>query len=335
VQGDKSKLPPMPTRDAAGSFELDNPDDGTPIKEMLSLKGGLLLITEKCIYQVQLADQIDPKRTNPNLPHNVRRKLFDHGTNSELLCNTLLLAKVMFRKEFQTKLDIEKAMSLALDALGEIVSMDQEAKDFKAAENKAMEKTVLVKQQARSFALPSLGNVDGNCKTFTQKAHHFGGALLKIVRLFYPEAKNWDKFQEIVKARYGKDDPICTVVAETKPVLLLVLNTRDSLEHHNEGVTTIDFEMQPDGTVAPPTIEVNYRKSKLARCSISSFMDEVTKSLLISFEMIVTHMCNKSAQPFAGMPITIGPLSDSYRAAWHVRFAYGTYGADGQFAPIG
>jgi hypothetical protein len=125
------------------------------------------------------------------------------------------------------------------------------------------------------------------------------------------------------------------VVAETKPVLLLVLNARDSLEHHNEGVTTIDFDMQPDGTVAPPTIEVNYRKSKLARCSISSFMDEVTKSLLISFEMIVMHMCSKSAQPFAGMPITIGLLSDSYKAAWHVRFAYGMYGADGQFAPIG
>jgi hypothetical protein len=335
VPQDKSKLPPMPSRDAGGSFELDDPDDGTPIKEMLSLNDRLLLITEKCTYEVKLADQIDPKRTNPNLPHNVRRKLFNHGTNSELLCNTLLLAKVMFRKEFQPQLDIASAMARALDALAEIVSMEQVAKDFSAAQNAAIEKAALVKQQARSFSLPSLGNVDRDCKTFTQKAHHFGGALLKIVRLFYPEAKNWDKFQEIIEARYGKDEPICTVVAETKPVLLLVLNTRDSLEHHNEGVTTIDFEMQPDGSVGPPTIEVNYRKSKLARCSISSFMDEVTKSLLISFEMIVTHMCSKSAQPLAGMPITIGLLSDGYRAAWHVRFAYGMYGADGQFTPIG
>jgi hypothetical protein len=325
----------MPSRDAGGSFELDDPDDGTPIKETLSLNDRLLLITEKCTYEVKLADQIDPKRTNPNLPHNVRRKLFNHGTNSELLCNTLLLAKVMFRKEFQPQLDIASAMARALDALAEIVSMEQVAKDFGAAQSAAIEKAALVKQQARSFSLPSLGNVDRDCKTFTQKAHHFGGALLKIVRLFYPEAKNWDKFHEIVQARYGKDDPICVVVAETKPGLLLVLNTRDSLEHHNEGVTTIDFEMQPDGSIAPPTIEVAYRKSKLARCSILSFMEGMTKSLLISFEMIVTHMCSKSAQPFAGMPITIGLLSDSYRAAWHVRFAYGMYGTDGQFAPIG
>src|SRR5258708_1987314 len=171
----------MPIRDAGGSFELDNPDDGTPIKEMLSLNDRLLLITEKCTYEVTLADQIDPKRTNPNLPHNVRRKLLDHGTNSELLCNILLLAKVMFRKEFQPQLDIASAMARALDALAEIVSMDQVAKEFNAAQNAAIEKAALVKQQARSFSLPSFGNVHRDCKTFTQKAHHFGGALVEQV----------------------------------------------------------------------------------------------------------------------------------------------------------
>jgi hypothetical protein len=110
--------------------------------------------------QVQLADQIDPKRTNPNIPHNVRRKLFDHGTNSEMLRKTLMLAKVMFRKEFQPHLDIEKAMTLALEALGEIVSVDQAAQEFAAVENAAIEKVALVKQQARSVALPSIGNVN-------------------------------------------------------------------------------------------------------------------------------------------------------------------------------
>lgn len=293
----KSKLPPMPDRDAGGSFELNNPDDGTPIKEMLSLGDRLLMITEKCTYEVQLADQIDPKRTNPNLPHNVQRKLFDHGTSSELLCKTLLQAKVMFRKEFQQNLDIPKALTLPLGALKEIVAMDEIAKDLNAIEKAAIEKAAEVKQQAQSFSLPSVGNADAHCKTFAQKAHHFGGALLKIVRLFYSDAKNWDKFQEIIEAKYGKEDPFYKVVTATKPTLLLALNARDSLEHHNEGVTTTDFEMQSDGTIAPPTIEINYRKSKLPRCSISSFMNEVTTSLLISFEMIVVHASAKSALP--------------------------------------
>jgi hypothetical protein len=87
---DKPKHPFMPNRDGGGSFDLDNPADGSPIREMLSLSDRLLLVTEKCTYEVKLADQIDPKRTNPNLPHNVRRKLLDYGINSDELRMLLL-----------------------------------------------------------------------------------------------------------------------------------------------------------------------------------------------------------------------------------------------------
>ena len=40
-------------------------------------------------------------------------------------------------------------------------------------------------------------------------------------------------------------------------------------------------------------------------------------------------------QAFAGMPMTIAPLSETYAKAWRVRFAYGCYYTDGQFAPCG
>jgi hypothetical protein len=46
-------------------------------------------------------------------------------------------------------------------------------------------------------------------------------------------------------------------------------------------------------------------------------------------------MCAKNIQPFAGMPMVISLLSDEFKQAWHVRFAYGSYYADGQFVPCG
>ena len=70
-------------REDRGSFSLNNPDDGTPIKEMFSLKDRMLMVTEKCTYEIQLADHIDPKRTNPSLAHNIQRKLFDLGVQSD------------------------------------------------------------------------------------------------------------------------------------------------------------------------------------------------------------------------------------------------------------
>jgi hypothetical protein len=58
----------MHPRDSGGAFKLNNPDDGTPIREMFELDDGLCIVTEKCTYRVRLADQIDPDRKNPSLP---------------------------------------------------------------------------------------------------------------------------------------------------------------------------------------------------------------------------------------------------------------------------
>jgi hypothetical protein len=128
-----TKRPPIPARDSGGRFELNNPHDGTPIKEMFTLGDALLMITEKCTYRMQVADQIDPERTNPALPHNVVQKIFDHGTRSEILCNTLILAKVMFREEMLA-IDTEKAKQLAFEALGDLMAMDEAVQAFKEAE---------------------------------------------------------------------------------------------------------------------------------------------------------------------------------------------------------
>ena len=332
-----AKRPPMPMRDAAGQFQLNNPDDETPIKEMFTLGDALLMITEKCTYRMQVADQIDPDRTNPALPHNFTQKIFDHGTNSEILCNTLLLGKVMFRKEMLT-IDIESARQLAFDAFGELVAMDEAARSFTAAEQQAIEKAASTPHQPRSVVIPSIGNVRTHCKTAMQKADHFAGTLLKIVRLFHPDKKNmnWDEAHELVQSLYGEADNFSKVMALAVPMLKLVRNARDALEHNNlAGVTTKDFELQPNGTIAPPTIEIDFRKSVHERCPISWFIEETKKALLNAFEMIVVHLCSKQVQPFAGMPIAVGPLSDAYKTAWHVRFAYGMHHADGQFAPIG
>ena len=199
------KLPPIPNRDRGGTFKINNADDGSPIREMFRLGDGLLLISEKCTYRMQVADQIDPNRTNPSLPHNVQQKLFDHGTSSELLCNTLP-AKVMFRKECQPNLDLDKAMQFAFDALSELVSMDEAAQAFTAAEQAALEKARRSPSQDTSLALPSLGNIRTQCKTFIQKSDHFAVALMGIIRLFYPDQgrMNWEEFEALVNSALAR-----------------------------------------------------------------------------------------------------------------------------------
>jgi hypothetical protein len=334
----KKKLPPIPIRDSGGHFTLNNPDDGTPIREMFKLdEETLLVITEKCTYRVQLADQIDRNRTNPALAPNFQQKLLDHGTKSDLLCRTLLQAKVMFRKEFQS-VDIDRAMHLAFDALNDVVSAAEAAQTFKSAEQAAIAKAEALERKDASLAIPAVGNVRGHCKTFMQKADHFAASLLAIVRLFYPEmkGKGWEDFHQIVKSQYGENDPFYKVTELTTPVLQLIRNARNCLNHHNlPGVKTSDFEPLPDGTIVLPSIEIDFRNSSEDRCPISWFMEQATLKLLDSFEMIIVHTCSKKMQPFAGLPMIVHLLPENYRRGMHVRFGYGMFYQDGQFTPCG
>lgn len=327
---------PRHDRDSAGSFTLNNPDDGSPIKEILSLGKYLYLITEKCTYRVQMADQVDPERKNSALPPVFQQKLFDLGTNSELLRRTLMQARVLFRKEFLC-IDPDKAIELTLEALAELAALHEVCKTFASSEQAAIEKLEASPSKDRSQTVPSAGNVQTQCKTFAQKADHFAAKLMEIVRLFYSEqkGKNWDDLQAMAKGRYGDGDPFCEVLSIAVPVLKLVRNTRDCLEHHLSGVVVRDFEPESDGSIVVPTIEVNFRGSSLQRTRISSFMSQVAKHLLDTFEMLAAHMSSKHMKPFAGMPMEIGLLPEDVQNAWHVRFAYGMYDQNGRFVPCG
>jgi len=327
----------MHIRDAAGSFTLNNPDDGTPIKEMLSLGKDLILITEKCTYRATLADQVDPERKNPGLARLFQQKFLDVGTGSPLLCRTLMQAKVLFRKDFLS-IEVDRAMGLTLEALAELAALHDVRENFSAAEHAAIEKADGNPSSDASQTVPSVNNVQSQCKTFAQKADHFVVKLMELVRLFYPEQrgnKNWDDFQALAKRLYGDSDPFCEVLDIAVPVLKLVRNTRDCLEHHRPEVTTRDFEPEPDGRIAPPTIELDFRGSTLPRCRISSFMAQVENHLLDTFEMFAAHMSSKQAKPFAGMHMGVGLLPENVQASWHVRFAFGMYDPDGRFIPCG
>jgi hypothetical protein len=300
---------------------------------MITLGERMLLITDKCTYAMQLADQIDPDRTNPALPHIFQQKLFDHGADSELLCHSFLQAWRLFRKGFQA-IDIEHALNLSFDALSELLSMQETTQTFRAEEKSAIDRTQTAQREDGSLAVPAVGNVRMHCKTFAQKADHCAGALLAIVRLFYPDVKNWDELFDGLKKSHGEDDQFCKFMEAAVPFLQLVRNTRDCLDHRNAiGVTTRDFEPQADGQIGVPSIEVKFRKSKLERCPISAFMEATTKNLLTAFEMVIVNMCAKNVQRFAGMPMTVAPLSDW--KAWRVRYAYGAYFPDGRFAVCG
>ena len=67
------------------------------ISGMFATDANLYVITGKAIYLVKLADDIDPARTNPNLP-NLQKKVLNHGSENEIIGRVLLTAKMLLDK---------------------------------------------------------------------------------------------------------------------------------------------------------------------------------------------------------------------------------------------
>ncbi len=328
-------------RESGGSFSIANPEDGTAIKEMFTYADFLLIVTERCTYKIQMADQIDPKRENPNLPKVTQQKLFDYGTNSEIVGRTLLTAKVMLRKEFlPSSIDLERGMKLSFEALREIVAMNTAAIEFHELETQAVSGAEQSRRKDGSLVLPAIGHVETRCKTFAQKADHAGTKLYEITKLFFAtedRGTGWSDFENFVGKKYGEDDNFSKVMKIITPFLLLVRNMRDCLEHGNirNGVTMNDFSLRSDGIIVPPSIAIDFRGTVQPPVSISHFMNETAKMFLDTFEILLTHLCAKHVQAFAGMPVYIELNPEDRRQNKHVRFAYGMDYQDHGFMPIG
>ena len=75
-------------RNSAFSIKVGDPNDMTPIGDMFATDDDLYVIKSKAIYSVKLADDIDPDRTNLNLP-NLQKTVLNHGLENEIVVVSL------------------------------------------------------------------------------------------------------------------------------------------------------------------------------------------------------------------------------------------------------
>src|SRR5580704_4047407 len=241
-------------RDSGMNLEIGTTDEG-PVGSMTEIDDSLYIIKANAIYALKTADQIDRDRTNIELPKAITRQVFAVGSDSEIVGKILLTAISLLDKGNHVRegVDARRAISIALDALTTVLTMTGMASEFMVAQEKACEKAA-----ARAEQQPFLGAVKARCKAFMQQADHAAGALLDIIRLFYPDIKKtpWDTLYQKIHQKLGDEDAFTKFLVTAVPFFKLVRNTRDCLEHKNpKGVVVKDFEVHADGQVHPPTIE--------------------------------------------------------------------------------
>jgi hypothetical protein len=317
-------------RDSAGSFEVGTPEDNSAIVLMKQIDNSLYIVKKKSIYAMKLADQIDPLRTNPKLPHNIQQRILPIGSESELVVRTLLAALELFNEHYlPAAFDRMTALKLTVSFLQDLFAMDGLAQAFQNDETTAITKFPEQQRQTnRSLIMPVVGEVAVRCKTFFQKATHAMQSLFEIVKHFYGDAvkRGWfDGLETLVKKEYGSDDTFSQFLSKVVPIFKSLRDTRNAFEHPkaNQWVRTEDFTLNAEGTLMPPSIEVSYQKMHLPKASISGTMGQMVDDFGSIFESLIAFLCSKHVQSFGGLPVLVGELPDDYRKAREgVRFGY-------------
>lgn len=298
----KEKRPIDRKRESAGMADIGTKEDGA-IQQMIKIGGRLIILKEKSIYEFTMADDVDPERTNIKLPNNIHKLIIDQGSESEMVSRVFLTANILFNKgKFETGIDTEKALTLTLDLIQELSILETEIQSYLDKEREVSEDYEAKRNQPVSYSIPSIGNAKNRCTTIFQKADHIEQTLMKIITIFYPndgltQQSHFPKLYDIIKDKYGEKDSFTEFLNQILDFMKIIRNLRNALDHQLKGVEVYDFELEPNSDVLAPSIELDFKGSKLERQSLSEFLKILMPNFIYICEFTIVHLAGRNFIP--------------------------------------
>jgi len=322
----EEKKPIDRKRESGGYADIGSKEEGA-IMEMRDIGGRALIIKERAIYEMVMADTIDPKRTNINLPTTIQKLIIDKGTESEIVSRTLLTAMTLFNKDYIVDaIDCKKIISLAIDLLSEISILEKEIKEYQLAEDSASNEYEERKKQLSSYKLPSVVSLESKCKTIFQKADHVEQTLMDIIVNFYPnigltKQSHFPNLHQKLKEKYGKTDSFVLFIGNTIHFMQVIRELRNGLDHRLDHTKVLDYELQTNGDIISPTIELQHKKIKLERTSLHEFLDLIFINIIDIVELTFAFLAKKNVRK-NGIPHLVREIPENKRRNQFIRYCF-------------
>lgn len=330
-----TKRPIDKLRESALSMTLSG---GGAIREMMSIGGVMHLVTTTSIHEVKLADTIDPGRTNPSIP-NTQRKVLDLGSDSPLVCKTLLTAKVLFDAKFlRGGINLDEAISRTLAALRELAAMKELLDQLRADEKAAVPTDGLKLNQDRSLVLPQVVRVEHRCKEFIQKADHALQELFHIAELFYGRIKHgwFEGLLAAVTTQGAEQSEFAKFLEAAVPSLKFIRETRNAIEHPSahKRVDVANYSMDAAAVIWPPSVAVSLPGSETTKMPLAVFFARTLDHITDVFETTVAFLAEAAIRDGSGFRHMLLRLPAERRHYPDLQYSFGIT-LNGEVVPIG
>jgi hypothetical protein len=316
-------------RESAFQMEIAIPS-GATLSGIFSLGKVAYALSNKSIHAIKMADSIDPDRKNHNIPH-VQQLVLNYGADDEFVGRTLLTGiELILKGMVRDDVDKEGALKIIFD----ITVLIAEARDFHLEYARKLEEIAVKfdrKLKGSSLELPHYERLTERVKTFTSKVADAGQRLFDLYVHFYGRTDEmWSGAKKVIETRYGSDDPFSDYMGRAVPFLRFLRNTRNCIQHEKptQRIVVTDFELQADGVIHTPMIEVVHPETPEPKVDLGAFLSHLEQSLVVVCEHMIVLLADKHAADFGELDFRVVELpKDRWRN--HVRFAFHPFQKDG------
>jgi hypothetical protein len=261
----------------------------------------LFFICERGVTSGQMADQIDPERTNPNMPQFVQTPELTHGASAPFIQRTLCVAAALFDRTYlPAHVSKDDAFALALEAARALAEVEDTVIALDA--NEAGIRGQLASGEHKSHVVPKTPNLKGRVEGAVGHLREVALLAQKLADLFYPRPKSKTPFSEhlrnALRSQLPADDPFWPQVEWCLAQVERFFDYRNALIHgpsKDQKFILRDYEIQPDGTLVAPTIEIIHPKNSLPRVDIGLFLKDARESMSFAFEDFLVGFCDRNA----------------------------------------
>ena len=315
-------------RNGAGSLEISTPDDDSAISEMISIADRLLVVKSKGIYEIKFADQVDPERTNIDVPNTIQR-ILPYGAQDAWIGAVVLTANNLLQSPcLPSDINGAEAFAVVLEIAEDFAGAHElVAKycDAEYVETRSFDPKI---RKNLSVIVPALGNIEIRCNEFLQRSDHALQKLFRIVQNFYPDVGSgrWEGLKTKIDGESKDIDNFPQFLDEAVPFLQLVRNARNCVEHPKpeQRLVTVDFSVDARNVLLPPTVEIVDPSTPLPRVSVNAFFTQTFKDLVRVVELMVVLLCARHVSTIGGFPVQVVEFPEKRRRSPHVRYGYGT-----------
>jgi len=270
-------------REAAVKIEIQDSEDRTGIRAVLTAGKTFYIIADGGIYRANRADDIDPQRTNIDLP-DLCQKVLSYGFRDPIVGRVLVTAQALFdRNHLDGVLDCEEATAIGLEMTILLIEIREISRSMQSDIDAIMERG-LPSDTSRSLEVPSVQNLRTRAETYIRKCDEIRGKIIGLLKLVYDQGKTKTVLENLVDsiaAKHGADAEMTRFFGDIRPKLATIRNIRNGIDHPRDDNRTaiLDFNMRPDGLVEPPSIALINPDTPQPRMPMSAFMDQMTEYL--------------------------------------------------------